>query len=74
MDQVCDVLRFHHYTYNADKSYVLWILQYIRLNGRRTLRIWRKVVPAFFYLLRIAFDLGGHNEAEFDILTEKVDT
>ena len=35
MDQVREVLRFHHYAYNTEKSYVTWILQYIRFNDRR---------------------------------------
>ena len=35
MDQVREVLRFHHYAYNTEKSYVSWILQYIRFNNRR---------------------------------------
>ena len=35
MDQVREVLRFHHYAYNTEKSYVAWILQYIRFNNRR---------------------------------------
>jgi integron integrase len=35
MDQVREVLRFHHYAYNTEKSYVTWILQYIRFNNRR---------------------------------------
>lgn len=34
MDQVREVLRFHHYAYNTEKSYVSWILQYIRFNDR----------------------------------------
>ena len=35
MDQVREVLRFHHYAYNTEKSYVSWILQYIRFNDKR---------------------------------------
>lgn len=35
MDQVREVLRFHHYAYNTEKSYVSWILQYIRFNNKR---------------------------------------
>ena len=26
MDQVREVLRFHHYAYNTEKSYISWIL------------------------------------------------
>ena len=35
MDQVREVLRFHHYSINTEKSYVSWILKYIRFNDRR---------------------------------------
>ncbi len=35
MDQVREVLRFHHYAYNTEKSYVSWILQYIHFNNKR---------------------------------------
>jgi len=35
MDQVREVLRFHHYAYNTEQSYVSWILQYIRFNNKR---------------------------------------
>ncbi len=35
MDQVREVLRFHHYAYNTEKSYVSWILQYIRFNNKK---------------------------------------
>lgn len=35
MDQVREVLRFHHYSYNTEKSYVSWILQYIRFHKKK---------------------------------------
>jgi len=35
MDQVREVLRFHHYAYNTEKSYVRWILQYIRFHNKK---------------------------------------
>ncbi len=35
MDQVREVLRFHHYAYSTEKAYVDWILKYIRFNGKR---------------------------------------
>lgn len=35
MDQVREVLRFHHYAYNTEKSYVSWILKYIRFHNRK---------------------------------------
>jgi len=35
MDQVREVLRFHHYAYATERSYTRWILRYIRFHGRR---------------------------------------
>ena len=33
MDQVREVLRFHHYAYRTEQSYCQWILRYIRFCG-----------------------------------------
>lgn len=35
MDQVRETLRFYHYAYNTEKSYVSWILKFIRFSGKR---------------------------------------
>ena len=35
MDQVREVMRFHHYSVSTEKSYIHWILRYIRFNDRR---------------------------------------
>jgi len=35
MDQVRETLRFYHYSYSTEKSYVQWILRYIRFSDRR---------------------------------------
>jgi len=35
MDQVREVLRFHHYAYNTEKSYVSWILKFIRFHNKK---------------------------------------
>ncbi len=54
MDQVREVLRFHHYAYNTEKSYVSWILQYIRFNNKRHPRDMGKFeVEAFLSYLAI---------------------
>ena len=34
MDLVRETLRFYHYAYNTEKSYVEWILKFIRFNGK----------------------------------------
>lgn len=35
MDQVREVLRFHHYAYSTERSYISWILQYIRFHNKK---------------------------------------
>lgn len=35
MDQVRETLRFYHYAYNTERSYVEWILKFIRFNGKK---------------------------------------
>ena len=35
MDQVREVLRFNHYALSTEKSYVAWILQYIRFHNKK---------------------------------------
>ena len=35
MDQVRETLRFYHYAYNTEKSYVNWILKFIRYSGKK---------------------------------------
>jgi len=36
MDQVREVLRYHHYTYRTEQTYCQWILRYIRFFGGKT--------------------------------------
>lgn len=35
MDQVCEVLRYHHYSIRTEQSYIKWILAFIRFSGKR---------------------------------------
>ena len=35
MDQVRETLRFYHYAYATEKSYVEWILKFIRFSGKK---------------------------------------
>ena len=36
MDQVREVLRYHHYAYRTEQTYCQWILRYIRFFGGKT--------------------------------------
>jgi integrase len=54
MDQVRKVLRFHHYAYNTEKSYVSWILQYFRFHNKKHPKdMGKPEVEAFLSLLAI---------------------
>lgn len=36
MDQVRQVLRYHHYAYRTEQTYCEWILRYIKFHGSKT--------------------------------------
>ena len=36
MDQVREVLRYHHYAYRTEQTYCQWILRYIKYFGGKT--------------------------------------
>ena len=36
MDQVQQVLRYHHYSYRTEKTYCDWILRYVKFHGGKT--------------------------------------
>ena len=36
MDQVREVLRYHHYAYRTEQTYCQWILRYIHYFGGKT--------------------------------------
>ena len=36
MDQVRQVLRYHHYAYRTEQTYCDWIMRYIRYHGGET--------------------------------------
>ena len=61
MDQVREVLRFHHYAYNTEKSYVSWILKYIRFNNKKHPKDMGKYeVEAFMSYLALNCDVYAH--------------
>ncbi len=42
MDQVREVIRYHHYALRTEEAYVRWILQFIRFNGTKHPKVMRK--------------------------------
>ncbi len=54
MDQVREVLRYHHYAIRTEEVYVKWILSFIRFNGRKHPRDMGKIeIEAFLSHLAV---------------------
>ncbi len=54
MDQVREVLRYHHYAIRTEESYTKWILTFIRFNGRKHPRDMGKIeIEAFLSHLAV---------------------
>ena len=52
IDQVREVLRYHHYSIRTEQTYVMWILRYIRFNGtRHPTEIGKKEIEKFLSYL-----------------------
>jgi hypothetical protein len=39
MDQVRQVLRYHHYSYSSERTYCEWIVRFIKFHGGKTLAV-----------------------------------
>ncbi len=62
MDQVRETLRLYHYAYNTEKSYVEWILKFIRFNGKKHPREMGKIEIERFLshcAVNFSFDIQG---------------
>ena len=35
VDQIKEVMRYHHYSYRTEKTYIKWIVEFIRFNGTK---------------------------------------
>lgn len=55
MDQVRQVLRYHHYAYRTEQTYCDWIMRYIRYHGGKThpRNIGKKEIEAFLSHLAV---------------------
>ena len=60
MDQVREVLRYHHYAYRTEKTYCQWILQYIQYHGGKThpREMGREQVEAFLSSMLPTMDVS----------------
>ena len=59
MDQVRQVLRYHHYAYRTEQSYSDWILRYIKFHGGEPhpSKMGKKEIDAFLSHLATIFML-----------------
>jgi site-specific recombinase XerD len=55
MDQVRQVLRYHHYAYRTEQTYCDWIMRYIRYHGSKThpRNMGKKEIEAFLSHLAV---------------------
>jgi len=55
MDQVRQVLRYHHYAYRTEQTYCDWIMRYIRYHGGKThpRKMGKKEIEAFLSHLAV---------------------
>ena len=55
MDQVRQVLRYHHYAYRTEQTYCDWIMRYIRYHGGKThpRNMGKKEIEAFLSHLAV---------------------
>ena len=55
MDQVRQVLRYHHYAYRTEQTYCDWIMRYIRYHGSKThpRKMGKKEIEAFLSHLAV---------------------
>ena len=54
IDQVREVIRYHHYGADTERIYVRWILEYIKFNGiRHPLEMGKEEIERFLIYLSI---------------------
>jgi integron integrase len=55
MDQVKEVLRYHHYAYRTEQTYCAWIVRYIKFHGskKHPSLMWKKELDSFLSYLAV---------------------
>lgn len=65
LDQVRDVLRYHHYAIRTEKAYIRWIIQFIRFNGtRHPLRMGKPEIERFLSHLSMNRDVAAATQSQ----------
>ena len=66
MDQVRQVLRYHHYAYRTEQTYCDWIMRYIRYHGSKThpRNMGKKEIEAFLSHLAIQRNVAAATQRQ----------
>ncbi len=66
MDQVRQVLRYHHYAYRTEQTYCDWIMRYIRYHGGKThpRNMGKKEIEAFLSHLAIQQNVAASTQRQ----------
>ncbi|MCF8130917.1 MAG: tyrosine-type recombinase/integrase [Deltaproteobacteria bacterium] len=66
MDQVRQVLRYHHYAYRTEQTYCGWITRYIRYHGSKThlRKMGKKGIEAFLSQLAVQQNVAAATQRQ----------
>jgi hypothetical protein len=66
MDQVRQVLRYHHYAYRTEQTYCDWIKRYIRYHGAKThpREMGKKEIEAFLSHLAVQQNVAAATQRQ----------
>ncbi len=66
MDQVRQVLRYHHYAYRTEQSYCDWILRYIKFHGGNThpSKMGKQEIEAFLSHLATSLNVSAATQRQ----------
>jgi integrase-like protein len=66
MDQVRQVLRYHHYAYRTERTYCDWIVRYIRFHGanKHPKTMGKQEIEAFLSHLALNLDVSASTQRQ----------
>ena len=66
MDQVREVLRYHHYAYRTEQTYCDWIMRYIRYHGGKIhpRKMGKKEIEAFLSHLAVQQNVAASTQRQ----------
>jgi len=66
MDQIRQVLRYHHYAYRTEKTYCDWILRYIKFHGakKHPINMGKSEIEAFLSSLAVLGNVSASTQRQ----------